>query len=271
MPELPEVETTRRGIEPHIDGRSITAVTIRQPRLRWPIPQQVSKSLPGARVQAVSRRGKYLLITTSSGTLLAHLGMSGSLRILPTGTAAGKHDHVDIEFDGAHILRFTDPRRFGCMLWLEPGVTSHPLLDSLGPEPLGDEFSGEYLFKRSRTRKVPIKSFIMDSQVVVGVGNIYANEALYMSGINPRRMAGRVSAARFDELATAIRQVLGNAITAGGTTLRDFTNSEGNPGYFKQSLNVYGRRGLPCNGCGSALKEIRMGGRSTVYCTACQK
>ncbi len=271
MPELPEVETTRRGIMPHIEDKVVTAVTVRQAKLRWPVSEQISTLLKGSRVRSVSRRGKYLLIATDLGTVMIHLGMSGSLRVLPAGTMAGKHDHVDIEFDSDQLLRFTDPRRFGCILWLELGETSHPLLDSMGPEPLTDAFDGDYLFRLSRKRKAPIKAFIMDSKVVVGVGNIYANEALFLAGINPKRMAGRIAAARYDELATAIKQVLDKAIRAGGTTLRDFTNSEGNPGYFKQSLNVYGRDGQPCKGCGEELREIRQGGRSTVYCIHCQK
>lgn len=271
MPELPEVETTRRGIMPHICRCRVKAITIRQPKLRWPVSREFSTVLPGLEIFDVMRRGKYLLLKTTKGAALIHLGMSGSLRIVTAGTPAQKHDHVDIEFEDGKVLRFTDPRRFGCLLWLPGSDSSHALLDSLGPEPLGDEFSADYLFRRSRGRKMPVKSFIMDSRVVVGVGNIYANEALFAAGINPNRAAGRISRLRYERLQDHIRQVLSRAIKAGGTTLRDFTNSEGKPGYFKQSLEVYGRGTMPCTRCGEALRETRLGGRSTVYCTSCQK
>lgn len=271
MPELPEVETTRRGILPHVCDTAVASVIVRQPRLRWPVSRELSSVLSGAHFTTVNRRGKYLLLQSKKGSLLVHLGMSGSLRIVPAGTAAGKHDHVDINFDDGKTLRFTDPRRFGCMLWLPGDPPGHALLDSLGPEPLEEDFDADYLFARSRGRRVPVKTFIMDSHIVVGVGNIYANEALFAAGISPRRAAGRVSLERYRKLVVAIKQVLQQAISAGGTTLRDFTNSEGKPGYFKQSLAVYGRAGEPCRRCQNPLREIRLGGRSTVYCSQCQK
>ena len=250
-------------------------VVVRQEKLRWPIPAALVEELPGQTIASVERRGKYLLLGTAAGTLLIHLGMSGSLRIIEkTGEEAGevgKHDHVDIILRDGKIMRFTDPRRFGCMLWQKQDPGCHPLLKSLGPEPLGDDFDGDYLFRRSRKRSAAVKSFIMDSRIVVGVGNIYANEALFLAGINPRRAAGKISAARYVELAGRVKQVLSQAIKVGGTTLRDFTGSNGDPGYFKQSLNIYGRGGLDCKACGRPLKEIRLGQRSTVYCGHCQK
>ncbi len=270
MPELPEVETTRSGIEPHIAQQIVTSVVIRQARLRWPIPAALSKDLPGQTIRRVRRRGKYLLLETGRGTLIIHLGMSGSLRILEADKPAQKHDHVDISFSSGVILRYTDPRRFGCLLWETNDLEAHPLLANLGPEPLQPEFDTEYLFKLSRRRKAAVKMFVMDSHVVVGVGNIYANEALFMAGINPKRQAGSISKKRYSLLVDAIKTVLANAIQVGGTTLRDFTGSSGNPGYFKQSLNVYGRAKMACVCCASELKEIRLGQRSTVYCPKCQ-
>lgn len=271
MPELPEVETTRRGIQPHVLDRRVTRVVVRQPQLRWPVSPELDSALVGEAFTAVTRRGKYLLLRNANGTLLIHLGMSGSLRILPLATPAGKHDHVDIGFDNQTLLRFTDPRRFGSFVWVAGEAGEHKLLNTLGPEPLGADFDGAYLYRRSRGRKVPVKAMVMDSKIVVGVGNIYANEALFAAGISPVRAAGRISRQRYELLAAEIRAVLARAIAAGGTTLRDFTNSQGNPGYFKQSLNVYGRTGLPCRHCAAALCEVRLGGRSTVYCRQCQK
>lgn len=271
MPELPEVETTCRGIAPHVIGKKIRSVEVRQPQLRWPVSAELAQLLPAQKFTAVTRRGKYLLLHCKPGTLMIHLGMSGSLRIVETRNPPSYHDHVDIAFSNGSVLRYTDPRRFGCMLWLSGDPLAHKLLKSLGPEPLGEDFHDDYLWQKSRNRKIPIKAFIMDSKVVVGVGNIYANEALFLAGINPRRAAGRVSRERYHALSVAIRQVLAKAIKAGGTTLRDFTNSDGQPGYFKQSLHVYGRASQPCQQCKTPLKEIRMGGRSTVYCVQCQK
>lgn len=270
MPELPEVETTRSGIEPHIAGQTVTKVIVRQARLRWPIPASLSLELPGQIVKRVQRRGKYLLLESEKGTLIVHLGMSGSLRILTEDKPPQKHDHVDILFASGVTLRYTDPRRFGCLLWESGNVVAHPLLAKLGPEPLEAEFDTDYLFVQTRRRKAPVKLVIMDSHVVVGVGNIYANEALFMAGINPNRLAGTISKKRYGLLVAAIKTVLANAIKVGGTTLRDFTGSSGNPGYFKQSLRVYGRGGSPCVSCSSELREVRLGQRTTVYCQKCQ-
>jgi len=271
MPELPEVETTRRGIAPHILNRKISAVDVRERQLRWPVPTRLDQLLVGQHVNAVERRAKYLLIATSTGTLMIHLGMSGSLRMVPAGTPAAKHDHVDISVSGGQVMRYKDPRKFGSMHWITGPVMEHPLLCALGPEPLSDAFSRDYLFRLSRKRKAPVKSFIMDAHVVVGVGNIYANEALFRAGIRPTRQAGSISAARFELLTTAIKDILARAIEVGGTTLRDFTGGDGEPGYFKQSLHVYGRKDLPCTTCGTTLREIRLGQRSTVYCHQCPR
>lgn len=270
MPELPEVETTRRGIEPHVEKQQVKEVILRRKDLRWPITPSLSKDMPGQAIESVSRRGKYLLLQTRKGTLIIHLGMSGSLRIVTQSQIVGKHDHADIVLANKKILRFNDPRRFGCMLWQKPNSCLHPLLASLGPEPLSKDFNSNYLYKKSRARNATIKTFIMDSKIVVGVGNIYANESLFLAGINPKRSAGKISKARFAKLVPCIKQVLQNAIDAGGTTLRDFTDSNGKPGYFAQSLLVYGRKGQPCNACKTTLKEIRQGQRSTVYCPKCQ-
>ncbi|GGC08678.1 formamidopyrimidine-DNA glycosylase [Marinobacterium zhoushanense] len=270
MPELPEVETSRAGIEPHLQGVKITRLVVRQPQLRWPIPADLAANLEGQRVQAVCRRGKYILIAVNGGAALLHLGMSGSVRILPRGTPAGKHDHVDLELESGQMLRLTDPRRFGALLW-QPEGELHPLLASLGPEPLSEAFDAEYLLRCCKGRRSAIKALIMDSHVVVGVGNIYANEALYMAGIDPRRAAGRISAERLARLVEAIKSVLTRAIAQGGTTLRDFVGGDGKPGYFSQQLHVYGRAGEPCPGCGARLQEVRLAQRSTVYCKLCQK
>ena len=270
MPELPEVETIRRGIEPLVVNRRVTSVLVRQPKLRWLVSPELGQALTGQMIQAVNRRGKYLLFTTGNGRMMIHLGMSGSLRILSSMTAAGKHDHVDIELDNGQMLRYRDPRRFGSIFWLEAGE-GHDLIDKLGPEPLENEFDVEYLMTRSRGRKVPVKLFLMNSQIVVGIGNIYANEALFMAGIRPDRLAGSISKKRYSQLITAVKNVLSDAIIAGGTTLRDFVREDGSAGYFKQSLNVYGRGGLPCPICQRALREIRMGQRTTVFCTRCQR
>lgn len=239
--------------------------------LRWPIPDDLPALLQNQQITAVRRRAKFLLLDSEPGTLLIHLGMSGSLRILESPQKPGKHDHVDIEFDSGVIMRYTDPRRFGCFLWQGQQDCTHKLLVNLGPEPLLDEFDGLHLHRQSRGRKAAVKNFIMDNHVVVGVGNIYASEALFMAGINPRRAAGAISRERYQALAQCIKEVLSRAIEVGGTTLRDFTGSSGNPGYFKQSLNVYGRGGLPCKNCGNTLREVRLGQRSSVYCTRCQR
>lgn len=269
MPELPEVETTRRGIHPHVVQRSVSAVIVRQPNLRWPVPEDLEQQLIGQTIRSTRRRAKYLLLDTERGSLMVHLGMSGSLRLMPADAPALYHDHVDIVFDNGQCLRYHDPRRFGSMHWLTSD--DHPLINHLGPEPLSDEFSAAYLYALSRRRKAPVKQFIMDGKVVVGVGNIYANEALFMAGIRPDRGAHRIALNRYDQLVTAIKNVLAGAIEQGGTTLRDFVGGDGKPGYFAQQLRVYGRGGQPCGVCDTALTEIRQGGRTTVYCKRCQR
>ena len=275
MPELPEVETTRRGLAPHLEGRRVAAVTLRRPDLRWPIPAEVAELLPGQRIEAVRRRAKYLLLDTAAGSALLHLGMSGSLRVLPAVTPVREHDHVDIALAGrgtrpGRVLRFNDPRRFGCLLWQPPGE-EHPLLHGLGPEPLSDAFDGDYLFARSRGRQAPVKTFLMDQRIVVGVGNIYAAEALHAAGISPLRAAGRVSRERYRALADAVRRILAQAIDRGGTTLRDFLAPDGAPGYFEQELSAYGRGGEPCPRCGRPLRQASIGQRATVWCGHCQR
>ena len=269
MPELPEVETTRRGISPHVLGREVRKVIVRESRLRWPVPSHLNQHLTGARITLVSRRAKYLLIETNRGILMVHLGMSGSLRIMPAETPPLFHDHIDVMLDDGQCLRYHDPRRFGSFHWLE-GL-KHPLLDHLGPEPLSNSFNGLYLYERSRGRQVSVKQFVMDGKIVVGVGNIYANEALFMAGIHPARAAGRVGLGRYESLVGTIKTVLGDAIEQGGTTLRDFVGGDGSPGYFAQQLRVYGRQGQPCRACTSVLREIRQSGRSTVLCPKCQR
>ena len=271
MPELPEVETTRRGIAPHVTGKRVKDVLVRDSRLRWPVSAALAAELRGQTIDAIERRAKYLLLRTKAGTLLAHLGMSGSFRIVDAAEPVRKHDHVDIVFGDNRILRFHDPRRFGCMLWVQDEVNEHPLLAGLGPEPLSKELTGDYLFARSRKRSAPIKSFIMDQRIVVGVGNIYANEALFSAGISPRRKSGSVTRAQFDALVTEIKAVLERSIKSGGTTLRDFVGGDGKPGYFVQQLLVYGRGGEPCSRCRSKLREFRQGQRTTVYCPRCQR
>jgi formamidopyrimidine-DNA glycosylase len=275
MPELPEVETTRRGIAPHLIGRRIVNVTLRRADLRWPIPREISELLPGQRIDDVERRAKYLLLHTAAGSALLHLGMTGVLRVLPPDIAPGTHDHVDLLLEpgqqtGPRILRFTDPRRFGCLLWQPPGAT-HELLSNLGPEPLTDDFDGALLWRRSRGRKAAVKLFLMDNAIVVGVGNIYASEALFAAGIDPRRAAGSISRARYDRLAGEVKRILAYAIERGGTTLRDFINPDGAPGYFFRELFVYGREGEPCKVCGTPIKQTVIGQRSTFWCPRCQK
>ena len=269
MPELPEVETTRRGLEPHILGKRITGVVLRRDSLRWPIPYEIVERLPGEKILAIERRAKYLLMHTAAGSALWHLGMSGSMRVLKAGTPTGKHDHVDIELTGKRIIRFTDPRRFGCLLW-QPAGEIHPLLRKLGPEPLSPEFTGEYLYRKSRRKTAAVKSFLMDQTVVVGVGNIYAAESLFRAGISPLREAGSLSKARYEKLAAAAKEILAYAIKRGGTTLRDFINPDSEPGYFEQELDVYGREGEPCKRCGRLLRESRLNNRAGAWCGSCQ-
>ena len=268
MLELPEVETTRRGIEPFLTDQSILAIDVRQPRLRWPV--DLPHNLAGSKVTNITRRGKYILITTHVGTLIIHLGMSGSLRVVSPKTPPKLHDHIDIKLSGDHWLRFNDPRRFGSFHFQSGDAHDHWLLKNLGVEPLENEFSGDYLFESSRRRKVAVKNHIMDGKIVVGVGNIYAAESLFMAKIRPATAAHRVSRLAYENLAQAIRMILSRAIKVGGTTLRDFVGSDGQPGYFSQSLNVYGREGLPCRDCASPLKGQVLGQRSTVYCPSCQ-
>ncbi|RBO84629.1 bifunctional DNA-formamidopyrimidine glycosylase/DNA-(apurinic or apyrimidinic site) lyase [Marinomonas aquiplantarum] len=271
MPELPEVETTMRGIEPHLVGQKIAKVDIRQPQLRWLITPELSQDILEQEVVKVSRRGKYIGVHTAKGTMIIHLGMSGSLYFVPANTPPLFHDHVDFQIaDTDQWLRYTDPRRFGAILWTTDDWLEHDLLSHLGPEPLSDEFDVDYFYAKAKGRKVPIKTFVMDSKVVVGVGNIYANEALFMAGIRPTRMAGNISKVRMRKLLECIKIVLANAIKQGGTTLKDFVGGDGKPGYFKQELAVYGRAGLPCTQCQQALTEVRQAQRSTVYCVKCQ-
>jgi formamidopyrimidine-DNA glycosylase len=271
MPELPEVETTARGIAPYVENQVIQQVIVRQPQLRWPVPDNLSEMLVNRNIRAVTRRAKYLLFTTDNGTMLLHLGMSGSLRVLMQDKPLMKHDHIDFIFKNGTILRYNDPRRFGAVLWTSGPATQHKLLKDLGPEPLLPDFNGTYLYQHSRKRLTPVKSFIMNSHIVVGVGNIYANEALFMAGIHPSRHAGKISRMRYQQLAECIKKVLESAIQQGGTTLRNFVNESGNPGYFKQQLLVYGRSGMLCTGCLQPLQEIRISNRSTVFCKVCQK
>ena len=270
MPELPEVETTRAGLAPHLIGRTVAAVTLRRPDLRWPIPPEVAARLPGQRIEAIRRRAKYLLLDTAAGSALLHLGMSGSLRVLAPEVPVRAHDHVDIALDSGQVLRFNDPRRFGCLLW-QPVDTVHPLLAALGPEPLDADFDGAYLFAASRGRRAPVKAFLMDQRIVVGVGNIYVAEALYAAGISPLREAGRISRERYVRLAAEIRRILAYAIGRGGTTLRDFISPDGAPGYFEQELSAYGRGGQPCPGCGAPLRQATIAQRTTVWCPRCQR
>lgn len=275
MPELPEVETTRRGIAPYLEGQEITEVLVRQPRLRVPVPDDLAERLVGARVGELARRAKYLQIPlatpTGHATLLWHLGMSGSLRIARLGDLPKKHDHVDIVTASGHILRYHDPRRFGFVDWQHADAPFDTRLAHLGPEPLDDAFTGRWLHALSRGKRVAVKPFLMDNRVVVGAGNIYAAEALFMAGVDPRRAAGRISLARYEALAQAVKEVLAAAITQGGTTLRDFVSGQGEPGYFAQQLNVYGRHGQPCLRCGSELKRITLGQRASVFCPGCQR
>ena len=271
MPELPEVETTRQGITPHILKQKIQSVIIRQPKLRWPIPEDLPLLLANTVLHEIKRRAKYLLFDFSSGYMLIHLGMSGSLRIVDANRNAEKHDHIDFVFQNKRTLRLTDPRRFGAVLWLGKSPYLHSLLSKLGPEPFSDHFNGSYLHNLSRTRKLTVKQFIMDQRVVTGIGNIYANESLYLSGIRPSLAAGKISCKRYQNLSEQIKIILKQAIEQGGTTLRDFVGSDGKPGYFSQQLNVYGRSGLACPKCLQALKEIKIGNRSTVFCQNCQK
>ncbi|MCK8516662.1 bifunctional DNA-formamidopyrimidine glycosylase/DNA-(apurinic or apyrimidinic site) lyase [Methylonatrum kenyense] len=272
MPELPEVETTRRGILPHVAGARVERVVVRESRLRWPVPDRLGEVLAGQCIRTVDRRAKYLLFRTDAGSLLLHLGMSGSLQVVPPPVPPPqRHDHVDLLLESGACLRYTDPRRFGSLHWLPLDAPPHPLLAHLGPEPLDAAFNGELLFRRSRGRRGTVKGFVMDGRIVVGVGNIYASEALFLAGINPVRAAGRISLPRYRRLALAIRQVLESAIAAGGTTLRDFVGVGGQPGYFRQQLRVYGRATEPCPTCNTAIRQRVIAQRASYYCPACQR
>jgi len=271
MPELPEVETTRRGIAAHVMGRRVQAVCVRQPALRWPVSPELPALLAGRMIRDVGRRGKYLLLGFEHGTVLIHLGMSGSLRLVPAEQPIRTHDHVDWRLDDDRVLRLNDPRRFGAVLWTSGPAEQHPLLSELGPEPLSEAFSGAYLHALARHRRAAIKIVLMDAHVVVGVGNIYANEALFMAGIHPARAAGRIGLLRHERLVAAIREVLSAAIASGGTTLRDFVGSDGRPGYFAQQLRVYGRAGAPCRVCAAPIRHLRQGQRSSYFCPVCQR
>jgi formamidopyrimidine-DNA glycosylase len=271
MPELPEVETIRRGIAPLITGRYITRVTVRHRGLRWPVARDFERQLEARAIVHVDRRGKYLLIHCDGGTLIVHLGMSGSLFVVPSGTPPGKHDHFDLALDDGRLLRFNDPRRFGSVHWVEHDPLDHPLLAGLGPEPLAPSFDGDRLYAQTRRRKAAIKQVLMDSHVLAGIGNIYASEALHRAGIHPARSANRLSRVRYRRLAEAIHATLELALAAGGSTLRDYVDATGAPGCFQHQYGVYGRAGEPCRQCGSTIRQLRQGQRSTFYCPRCQR
>ncbi|MDK6079025.1 bifunctional DNA-formamidopyrimidine glycosylase/DNA-(apurinic or apyrimidinic site) lyase [Massilia varians] len=277
MPELPEVEVTRRGVAPHIEGRVVEGAVLRREGLRWPFPPGLSELLAGRRILATGRRGKYLLIEFEHGTLIVHLGMSGHLRVLPPGIEPRKHDHFDLVVngpEGRQVLRLHDPRRFGAVLWHakdEGELEEHLLLRGLGVEPLGEGFSGELLWRETRKRNAPIKQVLLAGDIVVGVGNIYACESLFRAGINPKTPAARISRTRYDRLAEAIKDILAAAIVQGGSTLRDFIAVNGQSGYFQQTYFVYDRAGVPCRNCGSPVRQIKQGQRSTFYCVQCQR
>lgn len=276
MPELPEVEVTRRGVAPYLEGHAVQAVVMRRAGLRWPFPPDLERQLVGRTIVQTGRRGKYLLIGFEHGTLIIHLGMSGHLRVLTPGTPAQKHDHFDLEVDGAQgrrVLRMTDPRRFGAVLWHDAAsgaLDGHILLRGLGAEPLEGQFSGQLLYRQTRTRGAAIKQVLLAGDLVVGVGNIYCSESLFRAGINPKTPARRIGPARYDQLAQAIREILAAAIVQGGSSLRDFIGADGQSGYFQQTYFVYDRAGVPCRVCGAAVRQIRQGQRSTFYCVNCQ-
>lgn len=270
MPELPEVETTRRGIQPYIEQQVITKAVVRHRGLRWPVPAGLELQLAGQRITKIDRRAKYLLLHCDSGTLIIHLGMSGALRVLDNDANVAKHDHVDFYFANGYVLRFTDPRRFGAVLWCDTAIEMHPLLSHLGPEPLSAAFNADYLCSKLRGRTGAIKTVIMNGEIVVGVGNIYANEALFLAGIHPLTSAGKITKASLQKLILSIKQVLEKALEAGGTTLRDFRNSDGKPGYFALHLNVYGRADKPCLCCQTSISCIRQAQRATYFCQKCQ-
>ncbi len=271
MPELPEVETTVRGISPYVKDATITEVVVRQPSLRWPVSGKLAESITNRRVERIVRRAKYMLFSVGDGCMLIHLGMSGSLRLSPLDEPPGVHDHVEFAIDDRWRLRLRDPRRFGCVLWIDGDPYGHRLLCSLGLEPLSEQFNGEHLYRISRGRKAAVKNVLMDGRIVVGVGNIYASESLHRAGIHPARSAGRIGRRRYDMLASSVKSTLSEAIDAGGTTLRDFVSGASQPGYFAQHLKVYGCADRPCKQCGNAISKITIGQRATYYCKNCQR
>jgi formamidopyrimidine-DNA glycosylase len=271
MPELPEVELTRRGLERHLIGSRIVSLVLRNPALRWPVPASLQAQLAGQRIDGVRRRAKYLIVDCAAGGLIVHLGMSGSLRVLPLETAVEKHDHFDLVLDRGRVLRFTDPRRFGSLLWGGSEVDAHRLLKSLGCEPLDAAFDAAHLYATTRGKRTTIKQFLMDSRKVAGIGNIYANEALFRASIHPKTLAGRIGLGRIERLVHAIKHTLNLALKAGGSSLRDFVDSDGAPGSFQLQYRVYGRTGRPCRRCAAPIRSIRQGGRATFYCARCQK
>lgn len=270
MPELPEVETTRLGLVPRVVGRHIRDVVVREPRLRWPVPRDLAARLRGATVRGIGRRGKYLLFDVGTGHLLVHLGMSGNLTVVPGDRPVRRHDHVDLALDSGDIVRLNDPRRFGAVLWVRD-PRRHALLDAMGVEPFDEAFGGAHLHRLAHGRRAPVKAFLMDSRVVTGVGNIYANEALFAARIHPSRAAGRISRERYGRLADEVRSTLARALAAGGSTLRDFVGSDGEPGHFQLEYAVYGREGEPCPACGAPVRASRLAGRSTFHCATCQR
>lgn len=271
MPELPEVETTRRGVAPHVIGRRVTELHVYDRRLRWPVPADLAKRLVGRTIHAVDRRSKYLLFRMDADTLLVHLGMTGSLRVYWQAPERRPHDHVDVVLDDGTLLRYNDPRRFGAMLWLLPPADDHPLLRSLGPEPFDAAFDAHYFWRGTRNRTAAIKLALMDNGLVVGVGNIYANEALFRAGIRPTVPAYRVSRPRLARLVDQVRTVLTEAIAKGGSTLRDYVDAQGEPGYFQLDYFVYGREGQRCRVCGTTIRHARLGARASFYCPCCQR
>lgn len=270
MPELPEVETTRAGIGPLVVGCEVKSLNVHQGSLRWPVPADMGDHFVGQTIQSLVRRGKYLILSTEAGGALIHLGMSGSLRISKESESRRKHDHWDMIFSSGHILRYHDPRRFGAFLWAGAEPLQHSLLVNLGPEPIEDDFTADYIYQLSRGRKQVVKSFLMSSQTVVGVGNIYASESLFRAGIHPNRPAGKISKKRYQSLVIAVKEVLAEAIESGGSTLRDYVNGSGSPGYFQQKLLVYGRSGEACGNCAANIRQLRIGQRSSFYCPSCQ-
>ncbi|ENN9982472.1 TPA: bifunctional DNA-formamidopyrimidine glycosylase/DNA-(apurinic or apyrimidinic site) lyase [Vibrio vulnificus] len=268
MPELPEVEVSRMGITPHLLNQTIQSLIFRTPKLRWVIPSELKK-LQGQVIRHIGRRAKYLIIETDVGSAIVHLGMSGSLRVLDADFPAGKHDHVDLKLSNGKVLRYNDPRRFGAWLYTAPGE-DHDVLGNIGPEPLTDAFDGQYMFEKAQGKRVAVKQFIMDNKIVVGVGNIYASESLFRSRILPTRATMSLSAEEWQRLVSHIKQTLQTAIEQGGTTLKDFSQADGKPGYFAQELQVYGKAGEPCPECGEAIQELKIGQRNTFYCSHCQ-